>query len=412
MPEYFGGRSRFRGGTRGMTNGLSGTIYPPPARPSPSRPTPMFRGTPPAGSSPLRRLVPSGSPGGPGRPPLVRTPASGIARYYPAGRLAGRLIGGPLRLLGVIEDFRTLTEYFFPEGESNNPWDEMYAKTSPNDYHSHYKLLKSTELDLSPTVCAGTGTFPTFPMHARRPSVYAGMNDPLPACQQHGPPFFQTFDLAASGQAIGEFTTRFKRRSITFGVVDRQWIRISAGTTSSTLVQPVPILMPDFQPVIREKAYPQRRPFLNLMQQPAFEFGGHGRGKPVDHAPVPPKLPDKENKSLKAIPYGAFGKWYGRATELNDMLDCMMEAAGEDNPKGPLPKRLKMVWDRYNDPDKPAPDGNKFAMCMARENAQDAAIGALSRGGTRAMNRSPYASQRPGGYRGGGWGTRMHNFGG
>lgn len=172
------------------------------------------------------------------------------------------------------------------------------------------------------------------------------------------------------------------------------------------------------EPRHRELVYGRTSPKTHTPAwvQPALDFGpapGGVPGKPTDHWPLPPVRPDREKKPFPGgVPYGEFGKWYGRFTELNDMLDCMMEAAGEKPPKGPLQKRLKQVWDRYNDPDKPAPDGNAFAACMARENAQDMAIGKLSKGATRAMNRSPYASQRPGGYRGGGWGSRMHNFGG
>lgn len=140
------------------------------------------------------------------------------------------------------------------------------------------------------------------------------------------------------------------------------------------------------------------------------ETGGATAPPVVPHLPLPPKKPDKEDKPFpNGIPYGAFGKWYGRVTEFNDMLDCLAESMGQPNPTGPSQERARKVWGMMQEN---PPDPGAFAMCMARENFQDLVIGKLNKAATRAMNRSPYASPRPGGYRGGGWGSRMHNSGG
>lgn len=142
---------------------------------------------------------------------------------------------------------------------------------------------------------------------------------------------------------------------------------------------------------------------------PGVRPPGGGVPPVIPHNPVPPRRPDREKKPFpKGIPYGEFGKWYGRVTEFNDMLDCLAESMGQRNPKGPTQKRALQVWNMMKEN---APDAGAFAACMARENFQDMVIGRLNKAATRAVNRSPYASQRPGGYRGGGWGARMHNMG-
>lgn len=194
------------------------------------------------------------------------------------------------------------------------------------------------------------------------------------------------------------------------------------------VILPDDFVEPIAEPAERDLTQPRTQPRIDPAlkprpwDQPAVDFEPgtrpkpHAPGKPgtpTVHRPLPPVPPDKEKKPFPGgVPYGAFGKWYGRATEFNDMLDCMAEAAGMPKPKGSPQERAKQVWDRYNDPNQPPPDGNAFAACMALENAKDMAVGRLSRGATRAMNRGPYASKRPGGYRGTGGGTRMHNFGG
>lgn len=139
---------------------------------------------------------------------------------------------------------------------------------------------------------------------------------------------------------------------------------------------------------------------------PMMEFGpGGGRGRPGLHEPAPPRPGDKERKE-PPFNYGLPGKVYGGLTEAGDAAACYIQAKGGEA-KGGTRSKLKQAWAMANDPDAPPLDGPAFMACLAQANAQDAVIGGLSGGAARTQNRSPYAPKRPGGYRGGGWGTRM-----
>lgn len=143
--------------------------------------------------------------------------------------------------------------------------------------------------------------------------------------------------------------------------------------------------------------------------KPGVEFapGGAAGGVPIVHLPVPPGPGDKETKE-PPFKYGAPGNLYGALTEAGDVAKCYIEAKGGD-PKG-LGTRgaFKEAWRLANDPGAPEMDHRAFMRCVTLSQAKDAAIGALSGGAARAMNKSPVTSKRPGGYRGGSWGTRMH----
>lgn len=142
--------------------------------------------------------------------------------------------------------------------------------------------------------------------------------------------------------------------------------------------------------------------------KPGVEFapGGAAGGVPIVHLPVPPLPGDKERKE-PPFAYGFPGKLYGALTEAGDAARCYVEAKGGD-PKG-LGTRgaFREAWRLANDPDAPAMDHRAFMRCITLASAGDAAVGALKGGAARAMNKSPVTSKRPGGYRGGSWGTRM-----
>jgi len=132
--------------------------------------------------------------------------------------------------------------------------------------------------------------------------------------------------------------------------------------------------------------------------------GGPPGGVPIVHVPTPPRPPDKEKKE-PPWDYGPPGQIYGALTEAADAAACYVEAKGGEA-KGGTRSKLKQAWALANDPNAPPFDPGAFAQCMAIANAKDAAIGRLSNAAAKAQNRS--GSKRPGGYRGGGWGTRMH----
>lgn len=140
--------------------------------------------------------------------------------------------------------------------------------------------------------------------------------------------------------------------------------------------------------------------------------GGPPGGRPGVHNPRPARPGDREIK-IK-MDWGFAGALYGELTEFRDMMDCFAEASGMKPPKGPIGERARRIYDHMNasNPDgspKNPIDAMKFAKCMALANAQDFAIGKLSNEAAKRLNRSPYVAKRPGGYRGGGWSTRMHN---
>lgn len=141
---------------------------------------------------------------------------------------------------------------------------------------------------------------------------------------------------------------------------------------------------------------------------PAVSVGGGGNvpPRPTEHFQVPPPRGSKEKKLRWN--YGAAGRVYGGLTEFADMMDCMWEAAGGAGKlTGTMQSKMVKLWRKLNDPEEDySPD--QFAYCMAVSSAKDFAIGRLTSGAAKAQNRSPYSSKRPGGYRGGGWGTRMH----
>lgn len=120
------------------------------------------------------------------------------------------------------------------------------------------------------------------------------------------------------------------------------------------------------------------------------------------HVPKPPKPGEKEKK--EKINYGIPGKAYGGLTEIGDAMDCMAEALGIKL-KGTMQQKAKQIWDALKE--RPM-DQFAFAKCMALANISDAIIGKLRREASRRQNNSRYFSPRPRGYRGGGWGTRMH----
>lgn len=142
---------------------------------------------------------------------------------------------------------------------------------------------------------------------------------------------------------------------------------------------------------------------------PGVEYapGGPPGGTPIVHPPVPPRPPHKERKE-PPFRYGAPGKVYGALTEAGDAAKCYIDAKGGDSAGLGTRGALKEAWRLANDPSAPPLDGQQFMQCMAAAQLQDAAIGRLSKGAAKAQNRSPYSPKRPGGYRGGGWGTRMH----
>lgn len=154
---------------------------------------------------------------------------------------------------------------------------------------------------------------------------------------------------------------------------------------------------PSTKPGVLVGAHPGAKPAVD------FKPGGPVGGRPTVHVPVPPNRGDRERKE-KPFNYGGPGKLYGALTEAADAAACYIEAKGGEA-KGGTRAKFKQAWAIANDPDAPAFNPEAFAMCMAREQAQDAVIGRLSKGAAKAQNR--FGPKRPGGYRGGGWGTRM-----
>lgn len=176
-----------------------------------------------------------------------------------------------------------------------------------------------------------------------------------------------------------------------------------------------PFAEPAMQPM--EKTYAKTRtrtaPGYKPWYQPAIEFNpdvNGGLGVPTVHKPEPPLPPDREQKHK--MDYGITGKIYGELTEFRDMMDCFASASGMKPPKGPIGDRARKIYDHLNasNPDgspKNPIDTMAFAKCMALANAKDFAIGKLSNETAKNLNKSPYVAPRPGGYRGGGWSTRM-----
>lgn len=177
-----------------------------------------------------------------------------------------------------------------------------------------------------------------------------------------------------------------------------------------------PFAEPQVEPL--EKTLARSRPRVDIRtrpwHQPAIEFSPASPpgGTNVPHVPLPPRPGDREIK--QRMDYGVTGKFYGALTEFRDMMDCFAEASGMKKPKGPIGERARKIYEHLNakdpngDPKHPI-DAGAFAACMALENAKDFAIGKLSSQTAKNLNKSPYVAPRPGGYRGGGWSTRMHN---
>lgn len=387
-------------GGRGLTEGFGGGGGGSGFAPSPGR-----GGMRPPGAPPR---VPVASPAA--NPPMgmprgFRFPPKRHGGWKPSKQLLdeiGKKLNGWFNFKKWAEEYggHLPGEQFGPE----------WVKTFPSDYHSNFALVLLNPVQ---TLCFGSA----LPQYGIRNVSYV----PSTACV-NASWSFGTFELAAAQPAaavVGGHVLLPHTGPVFTKQPAKIWRRTNAGTTVNYVVAPQPQFWPDAwpDPLAEPGLQVKERPDYGISTlnppwaQPAIDVDPGGKPNvPTIHKPVPPVPPDRERKPFpRGIPYGEFGKWYGRATEANDLMDCMAEAAGMPQLKGSPQDRARALWDRYNDPELPAPDGNVFAACMARESAQDAAIGRLSKGTTRALNRSPYASQRPGGYRGGGWGTRMHN---
>jgi len=198
-------------------------------------------------------------------------------------------------------------------------------------------------------------------------------DDPFPFPEKNGEKYYGNNQVGAVGQA---------------GLITRG--RPIGGT------RPIGQPDPDVQ-------YPPPPPGPGV---PAVNWpGGGGPGRPGTHVPAPPAPGDKEKKE-PPFDYGAAGKVYGALTEGGDVAKCYIDAKGGDSAGLGTRGAFKEAWKRANDPSAPPLDGGKFMACLAAAQAQDKAIGKLSNATAKAQNRN--ASKRPGGYRGGGWGTRMH----
>lgn len=139
------------------------------------------------------------------------------------------------------------------------------------------------------------------------------------------------------------------------------------------------------------------------------------KGKIPPHKEIPP--PPGDNEVKVKVPYGALGRLYGGLTEFKDALDCMSKAQDEW-------RRYGRLWTRVKDPCKGLPlhakalcvfqhldrtDWVAAVECFAQNQLTDKVIGKLSSKVDDNIRKSPYASERPGGYgRGGGsWALRM-----
>lgn len=364
-------------------------------------------------------------------PPMNRGYGEPAGR--PPRRIPWRNIG---RGLGAFAGWNALADAL-----GLDPWGVPFIKSFPPDYHSKYRLMY--RCDATSDLCGGTMN-PAQP-YATRPASYTGQTACPSLCTNHGPRF-TTFDQAAlQDPTIGSWVTWYLKRSITTGNVGREWKRFASGVSVTYVVAPAPVFypdglpdpladpqsQPDFQP---EKWYgsggslvmaPRSRPGVGTRPDPAPEPGNpvvppgtprypaveygpdDGPPKPMEHVAAPPRGRDRERKE-PPWKYGDPGRIYGALTEGGDAAGCMIEAmGGSSKGLGTRGKFLK-AWQMANDPDAPRPDGDVFVACMVASQAQDAAIGRLSGGAAKAQNRSPYSPKRPGGYRGGGWGTRMH----
>lgn len=341
------------------------------------------------------------------RPPRRVPNSRGMLRR--PGRLFGPY-GWIFDLPGLLEDIQTTGEWLWQD------WD--WARTMPVDYHSNFQLIRSGDGSLPS--CVGSITTNLYGVEAILFNVPAS----LPHCNASNP-YFATFELAAASSfadTVGEYVTWQPRRSISTGPMARLWRRIAAGPTVPYVVQPMnhPSPGPLAEPM--EKEYPQPEtaalPGVKAWERsPSIDFTPDGPpgGTPGEHENLPPKRPNQEVK--KKMDMGVAGQIYGELTEFRDMMDCFAEASGMKKPKGTIGKRARAIYEHLNATN---PDGTpknpidtwKFAKCMALANAKDFAIGKLSNETAKNLNRSPYVASRPGGYRGGGWGTRMLNLGG
>lgn len=355
------------------------------------------------------RLVPSGSPGGPARPPLVPGGSykglSDLAKQAAKHNAALRkmMLKGLLGKIPYAQLVQMLEEFSTWYSEDNPPIVHM----PPGSGWSR---------------CATPNACPPAITHQYLPGG-VGTCTGLPACPNNQL-------LAASGaKMIGTFVGSNVAKVWHLQLVNKplpttwrfhipeEWVRPVPGTPYAPWVR-VPMLP---APIERthwpELSQPRDRPYVRLKpgELVAIEFTPRGPtgGKPVIHRPQPPRPPNKELK--RKMDWGIPGKVYGELTEFRDMMDCFAEASGMAKPKGPIGERARRIYEHLNasNPDgspKHPIDSGKFAQCMLLANAKDFAIGKLSNQTAKNLNRSPYVSPRPGGYRGGGFGTRMLNI--
>jgi len=332
-----------------------------------------------------------------------------------------------------------------------NPWDVPVITWVEPNYHSGFSLMYNCGTPGPNTSCVGT-TPPVQPYATQNSGYTIPTTCPSP-CENHGVRYSTFEDAAASTGAdqAGEHVTFYLRRSATTGRIGKVWRRLQPGPTVPYRVAPAPVFYPFDDPWYAPEPWPAPQPVPEKYYgSPTIEGGlsvapGTRRNprsdprpspdpdpNPPPQPPGPPKLPalnwdpdhpkkpgkgfhsptrpPKGDKEKKPPPwaYGAPGKVYGALTEGGDAAGCMIEAmGGSSKGLGTRGKFLK-AWRMANDPEGGRPDGDAFVKCMLASQAQDRAIGQLRGGSARAQNRSPYSPKRPGGYRGGGWGTRMH----
>lgn len=188
-----------------------------------------------------------------------------------------------------------------------------------------------------------------------------------------------------------------------------QWVPFQPAVPAIPAVSPaVPVygLLVPPAPVTEVATAPSLAPPLPPYVVPSIDvpIDPPGPPRPGEHVNMPPRNRSREKK-LRVMPKwaGMLSRFYGRITEANDMLDCMIKSMPHKMGRNgkwrspcegmPQVEKLMCLSDRFA-----SIDVEKFFTCVVEDNATDWAIGQLSRRGAKAYENAVtkgYAPNRP-----------------
>lgn len=166
-----------------------------------------------------------------------------------------------------------------------------------------------------------------------------------------------------------------------------------------------PVRDPFAPPRGRPRPRPYQRPSIDLEASPGPGRNPVVRPQPGLHNQVPPGPGEKEKKTK--ADYGIAGRLYGAATEVKDFLDCFAKnlqgyRCGTQDGLHMYAECIYRNFHRVN--------AGGVIRCLAEQQIQDAAIGKLSGGASRAYasRMGSYAPKGPGSVGTGQWTWRLN----